>query len=68
MSKAAIVELENHRAMLGTRAVELAHQLEKQKEQYEAEILRLNDIIAAQVETIKEFEAKAKEKAEADAA
>lgn len=68
MMKAGIIELENQRAILGTRAVEFASQIESQKEQYEAEILRLNDIIAAQAETIKELEGKAKETAEADGA
>jgi hypothetical protein len=68
MSKAAIVELENQRSILGTRAVEFAHQIEKQKEQYEAEILRLKGVIEAQAETIRELEAKAKEGAEADGA
>jgi hypothetical protein len=68
MSKAAILELENHRALLGTRAVELAVQCEKQEEKYEAEILRLKGIIAAQAEAIKDLEGKAKESAEADGA
>ena len=68
MSKAGIIELENQRAILGTRAVEFAAQLERQQEQFEAEILRLNGIIASQVETIKELEGKAKEIAEADGA
>jgi predicted transcriptional regulator len=68
MSKAGIIELENQRAILGTRAVEFAAQLEKQEEKYEAEILRLKELIAAQVETIKELQAKAKESAEADSA
>ena len=54
--KAGIIELENQRAILGTRAVEFANQLEKQQEQYEAEILRLKGIIAAQAETITELQ------------
>jgi uncharacterized protein HemX len=68
MSKAAIIELENQRAILGTRAVEFAAQLEKQQEQHEAEILRLKGIIATQAETINELQAKAKEATEADGA
>lgn len=56
MRKAGIIELENQRAILGTRAVEFAAQLEKQQEQHEAEVTRLQGIIAAQVETIKELQ------------
>lgn len=56
MGKAGIIELENQRAILGTRAVEFADKLERQKEHFEAEILRLNELIAAQAETIKELE------------
>ena len=55
--KAGIIELENQRAIMATRAVEFANQLEKQKENYEEEILRLKGIIAAQAETIKELQA-----------
>lgn len=68
MSKAGIIELENQRAILGTRAVEFAAQLEKQQERHEAEIIRLQGIIAAQAETIKELEGKLRERAEADGA
>lgn len=68
MSKAGIIELENQRAILGTRAVEFAAKMEKQEEQYEAEIIRLKGIIAAQAETINELQAKAKEAAETDGA
>ena len=68
MSKAAILELENQRSIMATRAVEFAAQKEKQQEQYEEEILRLKGIIAAQAETINELQAKGKEAAEADGA